>query len=359
MCQRRDHGARGSGETAKHGTIVRFGSRADQVAVKIAAGLTSSQTYQYIGIDYPAEGVPAWYQTPVKAKPYVASMLKGAAKVEAEVRAKVASCPGSRIVLIGYSQGAFAVHYALWRLGDDVRFARAIRSVILLADPLNQGGTTRQRIIDVKGSGYAATDVKGMAGITYRVSDVARLMGLPGGKAQSILLDNVTSPILVDHTRTLSVCNPQDVVCTRGASGDAHSNSYSANTVNGFKNSVPADASAFALATLRAANGNGVCDVGEFCAYDDTGHKTLIMDWSANAARTSIDIFNISVANNKVSSVWNRTSATWTGVDEKVNGGDLKLKIPAGAKTNLADVVKKQYFRGTWSDKIDHFDVQK
>lgn len=341
-------GARGSGEGEKSGKVPGFGTRNDDVAIKIAAGLEPGQTYRYLAIDYPAKGVPS-PKNVSEFNSYLDSMAKGAHKVRDEVRALVKSCPSSRIVLMGYSQGAFAVHMGMHYLGDDVAVTKAVRSVVLLADPLNNGDKMRELILKKSGAWHAehAPLTKGIVHTLSSALDRAMLAKL-GQTVTKVKLTN--TPILIDHTRTLSVCALKDPVCASGTDGNAHSTTYDVAV-------VATRAANFVLPTLKKSNGNGVCDAGELCAYDGDNYSALLTDWSANLTPGSISTFNISVRNDKTSSVWNRTRLTVTAVNEKVGRGDEKLTIKPAAKTNLTKV--KKGLSGNWSNVVDHFDITK
>ncbi|QIK84004.1 cutinase family protein [Sanguibacter sp. HDW7] len=342
-------GARGSGESSTSGRIKNFGERLDDVAEKIAAGLEKGQTYRYAGISYPANGLPS-PKSATEMRAYLDSMLSGASAVQSAVTSLVKSCPSTRIVLTGYSQGAFAVHWGLFKIGDNAAVSKAVRSVILLADPLNYGDTMRQRIITTSGALVRehSPSTKGLIHTVAPALDAIVLSKL--GKSLTVEARKSNVPLLVDHTRTLSICQSSDPVCASGKDSKAHSTAYSPAAVS-------SAAAAFALPTLKKSNGNGVCDAGELCAYDGSGYTGYLTDWSANLKPTSISMFNISVVNDKTSSVWNRTPYSVTAVNEKIGRGDEKLVLRAGTSTNLTKV--KKGFSGDWSNVIDHFDVSK
>ncbi len=331
------------------GDVYRFGDRVDDVAKKIGKGLEARQTYKFVGVDYPAMGVPALTR-PADVGPYVDSMLKGAAKVQTEVRYYIKNCPSSRLIRVGYSQGAFAVHWGLFKLGDDPAVAKAVRSVILLADPLNYGKTMRQRITSADGKLVKehAPTVAGIVQTGSPLVDIALHKKL--GKSMMVEVRKSNVPLLVDHTRTLSICASGDLVCATVGSSKVHSAAY-------YPAAVSDAASAFALRTVKKTNGNGICEAGELCAYDTADRRTLLTDWGANLAPGNISTFNISVQNDKTSSVWNRTPYSVTAVNEKVSRGDEKLVLKPGSVTDLTKV--KKGLSGNWSNVVDHFDVSK
>ena len=83
------------------------------------------------------------YSLPNAAAPvgpfYVNSVFQGRDNLLSLVRNRIANCPGIRIGLAGYSQGAHVIHLALERLTEAER--GVARGVLLLADPLSAGDT--------------------------------------------------------------------------------------------------------------------------------------------------------------------------------------------------------------------------
>jgi len=93
------------------------------------------------------------YSLPNAAAPvgpfYVNSVFQGRDNLLSLVRNRIANCPGIRIGLAGYSQGAHVIHLALERLTEAER--GVARGVLLLADPLSAGDTGYARARTVRG----------------------------------------------------------------------------------------------------------------------------------------------------------------------------------------------------------------
>lgn len=93
------------------------------------------------------------YSLPYAAAPvgpfYVNSVFQGRDNLLALVRNRIADCPGIRIGLAGYSQGAHVIHLALDRLAPAER--GVIRGVLQLADPLSAGDTGYDRVRTLRG----------------------------------------------------------------------------------------------------------------------------------------------------------------------------------------------------------------
>ena len=141
-------GVRGSGEDPQQDPPVYngLGSGFGQRNVWIASGIQdymeaerSDLTFRWRGLRYRALGV---LHNPLNLghPDYMTSIYQGVDQLVAEIKAHTASCrgQGQRMVLIGYSQGALAIHLALRELErtDPGLLARDnIAGIALLADP--------------------------------------------------------------------------------------------------------------------------------------------------------------------------------------------------------------------------------
>lgn len=316
-------GVRGSGEPETvTGALYRFGTRTTPVAKAIASKLGSSTTIKYEGVKYSAVSATDW-------KNYIGSGLKASAmdKSVAEGRDAIISrisyyrsaCPSAKLVVVGYSQGAWAAHDAVAKYGEKASGLSNVAAVILLADPATVGSKYQTVLVnrDGKPTGADTSKVKGVS----RVSP------------------NFTST-LQDWSRTLSICGDRDVVCSTGLKSDfdAHSKTYT-------RGSVADIAANYATQRLRSSNRNGICDAGEFCAYKDANHKNIVLDVAVPEGYKRID-----VPDDVVSSVWNRSSFTWYGRNQRTGSSDTTLlTVRSGAKVATP--------ASSWNDKIDHLNA--
>ncbi|KAF9460165.1 cutA, cutinase A [Collybia nuda] len=111
--------ARGTGESGTLGTIV---GPPFQSALRSALG---SRSLEFIGINYPAT---------------VAGFLAGgdrggAATMASSVTSKASSCPNTKIVISGYSQGAQVTHLAAGELSSTVQ--NRVNAAVVFGDPDN------------------------------------------------------------------------------------------------------------------------------------------------------------------------------------------------------------------------------
>ncbi|WP_019204165.1 cutinase family protein [Tsukamurella sp. 1534] len=133
-------------------------------------------------IYYPAAPVPSGLD---ELGGFLASINTGAANTQGDVDIVIKACPFTKIVLVGYSQGASAVHRALQRMGD----RRQVVAAGLIADPDRIPNDTTRYL-------GSAPRTQGMAQASAVVSGAnpAPLPARIGG-------------------RTVSVCNTGDPVC--------------------------------------------------------------------------------------------------------------------------------------------------
>lgn len=99
------------------------------------------------------DGQRSGYSVPYPAVPvsleYDESVSAGVTLLVSAVRGLVVDCPGIRIGVIGYSQGANVVNIALRRLTIAER--ASVRGVLLLSDPADAGDTAYDRYVTVAG----------------------------------------------------------------------------------------------------------------------------------------------------------------------------------------------------------------
>jgi hypothetical protein len=118
-------GVRGSGEHSN------FGSTMLDLDIKLQTAVPTIQTQP---IDYPAVDVDLNpFHTTYPAN-YVNSVNKGVQTLDAAITDYLQQCPGKRVVLGGYSQGAEVVRNAFLNLKDTQK--RSVAAVALFGDPL-------------------------------------------------------------------------------------------------------------------------------------------------------------------------------------------------------------------------------
>ena len=123
-------GARGSGQSAgigRPGQPSGFGEEVAGTAMSAVGLLSLPTTVRYDSLRYPAPNV-------FGGLGYFQSVKKGATQLNAQVVYWARVCPSTKIVLIGYSQGAQAVHLGAATLTPSA--ASHIRAVVLMSDPV-------------------------------------------------------------------------------------------------------------------------------------------------------------------------------------------------------------------------------
>ncbi len=172
-------GVAGSGEGDEDGGL---GATVSRVANGFAArARADGHSATVRAVRYPALPMPTDLDG---LGPFLASINTGAADTEGDFNSVVAECPSTKFVLVGFSQGAAAVHRALQSLGD----RRQIAAAALVADPDRLPGDTTVNI----GTGIGG---QGMA----RAAVVAG--AVPGALPPRL------------GARTVSVCTNGDPVC--------------------------------------------------------------------------------------------------------------------------------------------------
>jgi alpha-tubulin suppressor-like RCC1 family protein len=146
-------GARGDNEGRVGAGGRRFGATTHLVRIRLTALATAagrSVRSEAVRIDAPPlrtlvrTAVPARNARPTRradaavrpagVRVWQRGVATGSDRVAAHVRRAVAACPSQQVVLVGYSQGASAVHRALPRLLADPAIAPRIGGAVLVAD---------------------------------------------------------------------------------------------------------------------------------------------------------------------------------------------------------------------------------
>lgn len=156
---------------------------------------------------------------------YFASAVDGASKTYETVMNVREKCPFTSITLIGYSQGAQAVHHAMSKINHST--AEGIASVILIADPIREPKDTfKQKVYDPK----EYTD--------QWAGDESILLSSQGIAAVGPLSNYLTAMGKVEpyfDDKVIQVCDIWDLVCQSGAlngnpDGPEHVSAYRAKT---------------------------------------------------------------------------------------------------------------------------------
>jgi hypothetical protein len=140
---------------------------------------------------YPAQGVQT---LATNTQAYFSSLELGAQGTQAALRERAAACPRERLVLVGYSQGAMAIHRAvqdLDRAGDPVA-----RSILARTDGVILISDGDRRRVD-RATDYGTAGRSEGVGYALRPDSGARGTKLPAGMKD----------------RTHSICLDLDVVC--------------------------------------------------------------------------------------------------------------------------------------------------
>ncbi|MFN8167714.1 MAG: cutinase family protein [Candidatus Nanopelagicales bacterium] len=167
--------------------------------------LRPGTTFREYGIRYQALGV---FHNPFR-NDYIASVIQGWNQVMDYVEQEAARCAADpeEIVLVGYSQGALAIHLALrsWESNHPSLLSR-VSAVILIADPAKVR----------HGNEHLFEDVDHPAG-----SGVSNAEGIYHALVEDFDNDYpVSGPIPAAVTnRTVSLCKNHDEVCASGIAG--------------------------------------------------------------------------------------------------------------------------------------------
>jgi Cutinase len=138
-------------------------------------------------LKHPAAALVYWYNHNVKE--FLSSIAEGVSETESYVKAEAKSCPSTRLVLVGYSQGAMVVHEAELKLHLNNQSSIPLTGTILLADGYRVPNTKA-----VRSYGTSKASGQGIAtSLHHGVGDVS------------------------DPHFTFNICDANDVVCNFGA----------------------------------------------------------------------------------------------------------------------------------------------
>ena len=164
----------------------------DEFAAHSWFGITSDDIKQ-MGVQYRALGVLSDPLRFIYGGDYLDSIYDGVNKTIAMVDFEEANCPGEKIVLAGYSQGALAIHIALRKMTSSE--LGNIIGVALISDPakVSHGSEYTLEEFD-KEAGSGVSNAEGVWSKFWSGSDV--------GALPSAIVD-----------RTISICRNHDIVC--------------------------------------------------------------------------------------------------------------------------------------------------
>ncbi|HTR73678.1 MAG TPA: cutinase family protein [Solirubrobacterales bacterium] len=215
-------GARGSGE-APQGDPPQYSGPDDGLGSRVGDAYDgflsrlqqfgSSPNVKVLGVHYRALGTvfdPLKFGTDA----YFESIYEGVEQLQEMIFDEESACPGEKLVLGGYSQGALVIHIALLDLARSAPSALSsshLAAVLLIADPAKVGhGAEELWEGDLESAGGGVQNADGIW---------TKVPGLP---------DEDKGPIPSSVVgRTLAICHNHDIVCAPGSqSSVAHHTSY-------------------------------------------------------------------------------------------------------------------------------------
>jgi hypothetical protein len=172
-------GVRGSGEgfVGPYGMGNTVGVYVESAASRLPAG-----EVEYTSLAYPASSVgPGYFD----------SVAYGASVLRSTIRSRIAQCPGTRIGVVGYSQGAHVINDGLRGLSNaELGYVRA---VLQIADPRSDPGP----------SYHIETDIYGRQAPRGTYGGVLTAQALPSAV----------------HSRATDYCFVEDLVCDASNTG--------------------------------------------------------------------------------------------------------------------------------------------
>ncbi|MDJ1113726.1 cutinase family protein, partial [Microbacterium dauci] len=222
-------GVMGSGQRGEAGNADLLGSMVRTIYAGFKQrylndGTPEDLTYKVMGLDYEANAVPLFgtsgrnpWQHMADVSNYVPGAWDGSVRLISQIQKAVDQCgkSGQKIVLAGYSQGAWAVHSAVQYLGAaQSSLMDHIAGVALLADPLRSDEIAiTDTGVSPDGDGIGAT-LLGYVGTSYMDWIQASALGtFP--TVPDVQMDDFSYPsALID--RSVQLCGRGDSVCDTG-----------------------------------------------------------------------------------------------------------------------------------------------
>lgn len=228
-------GLMGSGEHEEIGNHDLLGAKVRGIYDGMRAGMAadpglSELSIARVGIPYAANPVP-FLGAPADSasaaiqsvQDFVPGAWDGATRLITALQSAHRECPTQRIVIGGYSQGAWAIHAALDYLDTaDSDLIAAISAVALVADPLRSAAAALPSVTGgAAGNGIAATSL-GAAALGY-AQWAQDAVGGSDPLFANIAMNTLRYPEAL-RSRTLELCATKDAICDtaatlRGATG--------------------------------------------------------------------------------------------------------------------------------------------
>lgn len=186
----------GTYESDPYGGMGAIGYFAGAGALQTVLQQHPSATWDMRAIRYPASLYPG-FTSGVTWPEYVNSLVQGAMGLRTAIRSLEASCPGSKVILIGASQGAGVVRLGIAGLTSAER--ESILAVGLVGDPLRTAGGSELL--------WQSADTPATAATLQR-SGLLSADDLEEGASDAIPTDVLS--------RTVSLCRSDDIVCAAG-----------------------------------------------------------------------------------------------------------------------------------------------
>lgn len=344
-----------------------FGSTIKNLLTQIETDLKASSyraktvtTFRKETLDYPAAAVPTTVNAQT-VKSYVKSADQGVTALRNRITKLRTTCPSSKVVIAGYSQGAWVTHAALASFGSNKDAVKNVKATILLADPNNNTSVMYGNLINnegkhvwesqwnkIKGLGTVADGALSTLSSTNPVTKKFWQEYVKNVRQIERLRPGKYSDLLKDPNRTVSVCSNRDPLCSFGSRTLPGIASWTAHTDTYKKSAVSQLLSAYVVPRVMPSAGNGVCDPGELCAYANKSKSGLVLDSNKIGGTQIVTGFK----RDTISSVWNRSMYRWSAVNKRTGLPDERLVMePLQYRADLTTV--------KWNDKIDHFDVLK
>ena len=158
-----------------------------------------------MAIQYQALAVPLVGDRRVSVDQYLGSIFDGSAKLQERMTQEFRDCPDSKVIIVGYSQGALAAHLNLY---DGVNDDDRIVGVVMIADP--------SRVSNAQEEWWASASFSGTQIERLVAPDSAHkasegswtvLKTIIGASGTSSL-----APAVAD--KTIGICHPRDPVCS-------------------------------------------------------------------------------------------------------------------------------------------------
>ena len=181
-----DHWPQGRNPEDPHG----LGGTVNSAYLRLVNDLGGRRTVQVVSVPYPAARVTTLLHDPPR---YFRGIAAAVAWTDSHLTKQAVSCPGQRIVLAGFSEGAMVMHRVLHDLADtkaDRQILSRLSAAVLAGDGDEVPNDSQQRF------GTAALNARGVGQAFRTVSHTSK-----------------TKFSVNVGARVFSVCNRHDIVC--------------------------------------------------------------------------------------------------------------------------------------------------